>query len=175
MAIHIIKGNPDEIRKQQLTDMYAKYLEDLTPYNNELRDMDYNKKAKERIAEFADSKATHIVQICSEQGLVGFAILGKYPNAYGNKDVYIEEFYIAEEYRRMGMGLEAMHQITTLYPSSDISLFVLKKNHPADRFWEATMNLLGYHDDAKSGRVSPPSTKDFDYPEEGLCFKYFVR
>lgn len=92
--------------------------------------------------------------ILNDEGkIVGFVLLGQYPNSFSRHDIFIGEFYVIPEYRRHGHGLAAVNSLIDLYPEYDISMFILKKNFGAKLFWNKALSMRGYVERTSVGSV----------------------
>ncbi len=68
----------------------------------------------------------------ANEKIAGFCFLRDFPEEPGNFD--IEEFFIANEFRRQGVGTQCLARLIALHPGAWI-VRVLKENEKALRFW----------------------------------------
>jgi aminoglycoside 6'-N-acetyltransferase I len=66
----------------------------------------------------------------------GFADVARPPHASPSVDYRIEDFFIVNKWRRVGVGREALRLIVERYPGR-WEVGWLPKNEPAARFWRA--------------------------------------
>lgn len=82
-----------------------------------------------------------------ETEAVGFYILGEYPNSFSRNDIVVSQFFIKRQYRKKGIGQAVIEKCilkTAEKRGENVSLFVLKKNEGARKFWKKAMSRLGY-------------------------------
>ena len=94
--------------------------------------------------EYINTECSDWIDIFSDNGkLIGFAIIGYYPNCHPDAEVYITEAYIIPEYRRQGY----MHKTITQYIKNNhgtYCLFIVKNNDIALQFWQKVFADNGY-------------------------------
>ncbi len=167
--LRTIKDVEDTKAKQ----LYEAYLKDLSLYSEDLKGKDLVKIASEEVTRCVLKKDTEFLIAYDEADvLVGFAIIGTFPNAYSQKDFYIQEFFIKE--KRRGNGTKLFQALVNRYRRylDDISFFVLEKNTPALKFWESVGKK--YKDLAKLGFVTAPQLED-DRTDKFQFFYYTQR
>ena len=164
----INKQNISNNFMKEMFNAYAKYLRYLRPHNPKLQELKDGLQilnaAIEEVNSAYNDPVTGFEIFLSDDIQVGFAFIGMSPNAYGINDIYIQEFCIYEQFQRKGYGTKAVEQITQKWPDYDISLFILKENDPAKKFWNKTMENLGYREKVREGMIIPP---DSDIDPEG--------
>ena len=149
-----------------ITSLYVNYLKELSPYDDAIpkNDKEIKHMAKEMVIEYAESSHTTIYVIVKTE-IIGFFVVGQWPQAYATDDVYIMQFYISKPYQRKGYGKTAVKlftESTEFYNlTDDISLFVLFGN-PASYFWTKIFKELGYKDLVKTGKIAPPTEENMD-------------
>ena len=118
-------------------------------YINELQTIKKSKKfnteeIKKIYNNYINLEHSDWINVLSDEGnLVGFAIIGYYPNCHPDAEVYISEVYIMPEYRRK----RYMHRTITEYIKKNpgtYCLFILNENHNALKFWNQVFSDNGY-------------------------------
>ena len=97
---------------------------------------------------------------------VGFVITGQYPNAFSKGDIYIQEFFVREEFQRKGIGKQAIEKRLSR-TGKDVSMYIIQNNEPAKFFWSNTMAKLGYEDRFRVADITATT-------EDGLDFRYYT-
>lgn len=87
--------------------------------------------------------------------LVGFVVVGQYPNCHPAADYYIEDVYVHPMYRGKGLVRDFLIQHMKETGGSVYCLFVLVKNTMAARFWDHVFTLAGYEPLALSEIAKP--------------------
>lgn len=93
-----------------------------------------------------------------ENKIVGFTMLNDYPYLLPEKITCLSEFFVMEEYRRLGVGLSAAKQIFVKYPGR-IILEVRKSNLKAEPFWNKAISSFG----VKSHEIRNERYRDVDW------------
>ena len=132
-------------------DVYVEYLKALTPYNPLLKGKDtneLNRIAFENLINtinsvFSDMYLLSSDGISSYEDIIGFAIIGKYPNSYDENSLYIQEFFIRKEYRKKGYGRQFA---TELLKNTNKNVFyeTLNENIIGSLFWKNVLSKMGY-------------------------------
>lgn len=151
VSLKEIKTEPE---RMQLAKMYGEYLEQLSHYSVMLQNKLFSgNKALMVYEESVQHNHRKDYFIVCGSMVCGFIFIGTYPNSFSAADIYIQEFYVQEAYRRTGVGSQAVRLLQKKY-NKDISLFILKRNIPADTFWKKIMRETGYYDRASLGGIN---------------------
>ncbi len=169
-----------------IIDMYVRYLNKLKPYNKELQKSDvapfFKEVADEEIKDAVNRKDTEFLLFFDKTDInktepLGFAIVGNFPNAYNESDIYIQEFYVDK--RRCGIGKKAVSEILQRYDKyfmpekTDVSMFILEENFQARIFWKNVMEGHGFVELVKTGEVSCDKNHRLMPVGTDLLFKYW--
>ncbi len=132
--------------------LYADYMIEMSFMNPALKRLiaktgePVSKMALEEIEFFYREENTGIYFIRHGGMLVGFVVLGTFPNASIDGALYIQEFYVLPQFRRKGFGRAAVRIICESCKDQKVEFFVLKENPVAKRFWMKAMKCMGYTD-----------------------------
>ena len=186
MQITEITKKNSPVPTSWLIDMYTEYLKKILPYSKELQKPEKRDFLQEIAAEELENtlsrRDTDFLTFFTDEDVnkknpLGFAIIGRFPNAYGSNDIYIQEFYICE--RKQGIGREVVKLILERYENlffgenMDVSMFILEENFPARLFWKNVMEKMGYRELVKTREIIPPSEDRFGATEAELRFEYW--
>ena len=121
--------------------MLCNYLDELWAIKGLTPQEDSEKK--QFYAEIISNNHTQWIDIRKGNKLVGFLLIGTPPNCHPDANFYIEEAYIMPSYRR--------NRLMSLTVSEFVKnnkgiycLFILKRNVPAQNFWQKIFTELGY-------------------------------
>lgn len=151
------------INNKELEAVYGRYLASLKPYSTDLQREGISLEviARKEVERSSKEAISRMIAFCENTDLpfptvVGFAIVGFYPNAYGYSDNYLQEFYVDRPGE--GIGKEALYTLLDYMPGNreDLSLYVLEKNTPAIGFFNHVMEQKGYTDLARKKIILPP-------------------
>ena len=81
--------------------------------------------------------------------IVGFVLIGTFPNALFEDDIFIQDIYIKPEKRRKGIATATIINILERKCYLDkewLSLFILKNNEVGKEFWKNLTSKLGLTD-----------------------------
>lgn len=141
----------------ELKNLYIEYMISLSRFDSALARMSLEKIRKEAKQEIESALNYYgqIYLVFSDNNLAGMVIVGTYPNAFCRSDIYIQEFYIRKAFRRKGIGREVfgmiLHSSEIAGDRKDVSMFILQKNDPANKFWGHIMVELGFEDRTEAG------------------------
>ena len=151
--------------------LYVEYLKSLLMFNRDLQDdlvhgkLTLRTVAKEEINSAINEPYNELFLFVNdsndikEDSFLGFAIVGVNPNSYGASDIYIQEFFVAPEYRGQGIGREAVYKIIDCYKKDrlyNVSLCILENNYPAKSFWDNVFPKNKWDDLIKTKELLPP-------------------
>ena len=147
--------------RKLLREMCKNYLADLSRYRDLAQD---DEEIKDACCE-AGHRRDFFITLDNKP--IGFVMLGDFPNSFSKHDLYIQEFFIKNEYRQKGYGREAVKRITETFKDFDFSLFIIEKNSPAIRFWDTVFMQLSYENRLAAANVE---TSTWDH----MTFRYFT-
>ena len=165
-----IKRVKNEQDRNVLARLYSDYLKSLSDFSPDVEEALFRGEgailACKNSAERRDRK--DYLVIADEYNVIGFVMLGEYPNSLSRHDIYVQEFFIKEKYRRQGVGTEVVKKLLEK-ETKDVSLYILKRNYPAVGFWTEIMTKLGYEDRSALGNIG--------YIEKNglLHWRYYVK
>lgn len=171
---------PNGISKSYMEKVYENYLKSLLPYSTDLRELspeELNKIAKEEVARGINSDKSKLVLFTVDGDLpfptiIGFAIVGTWPNSYCYEDLYIQEFYIDKPHQHYGE--QAIDLLIRSFNALDYSLFILEDNKNALAFWNHVMEKQGFLDMVKARLISPPEGDVFEEKkQDDFIFQYW--
>lgn len=145
ISLKTIKAN-DERKKLKL--LYMEYLHQLSQYK--IFDASFEATTHEM---YIDEEYREDMFIMLDDKPIGFAMIGHYPNAFTDRDIYIQEFFVKGKYQNEGYGRQAVRLIAQKYGYKDISLFVIKANQKAIDFWPNVLNKIGHFCRLKEGGI----------------------
>lgn len=151
------------------SDMYFDKFKDMIfAYIHELHLIDPEhvrpRTSDELIGEYFGVEDTFCCALVDNNVCVGFVILGGGKNCHPDADLYIEEFYIAESYRRKGKGQAFVAMLLEGVPS--VCFFILKNNEEAKKFWQKIFGT--WKDCSKEARKTIGMMEDSDWCEHHL-------
>ena len=134
------------------TRLYADYMSEMSFMNPALNRLitktgkPISSLAAEEVETIYKEKNTEIYFIRHGGMLVGFIVLGLFPNASVEDALYIQEFCILPQFRRKGFGRAAVRLICEVCRDRKLEFFILKENPGAIDFWIKVMKRMGYTD-----------------------------
>lgn len=147
-GVYFIMCRLSAVKKEDYPQLRALYR----MYVREIRRLEEHVKPHETESELEsiDGRTDYFIVNDSNQ-IIGFILLGFYPNSFSRHDIFIGEFYICPEYRRHGYGTDAVKELIKMYSEFDISMFVLKKNLGAKLFWNYVFSKYEYVERTRAG------------------------
>lgn len=124
--------------------MYKDYVQTLAPYNPLVKVQLAEDYACYYLSqEFTAGISAYLLKT-QEDETVGFIIVGSGDMDTAPKTNWcIHEFYILPEYRRKGVGIKALEKFQKMH-TGKVCYFVLKQNTPAQAFWKAATERMGW-------------------------------
>ncbi len=123
--------------------MYVKYIgNDIKQYSRYYQAINPSQRELEQEALDYFSAYFDICLICNDDSkFVGFFITCNpfHPCCPKRSDFHITEFYIAEEYRKLGIATEVVNKLLEDKKGKTVSLHVLSHNAPALGFWHKVL------------------------------------
>ena len=129
----MIKFVPAYYDRELFRGMLKDYLNILKRYDNKIRFEEETVDSAKWITDFIERDGEKCGFVCKEE--VDFE--GK------DSLLYIGEFYIAPEYRNMGIGKEAVKTVLEAW-RGDIFFYILDGNLDGEAFWNSVGNELGW-------------------------------
>ena len=95
--------------------------------------------------------------IIVDKEIVGFILVGTFPNALCKDDIFIQDIYIKPDKRKKGLATSAVIDVWNNRRYQDkecLSLFILKNNIGAKEFWLKLTQRLGLTDRLAMGGIT---------------------
>jgi predicted acetyltransferase len=159
MSISIRDTRQTKSDRTWIESVYRDYLNDLAPLGTGVFPAlsEFGHREPDQLASwFADSSA-HLLTILKEDSPVGFAMVRTGAMPVGNErfDYSMAEFFIAREWRRRGLGQEAVRLIWDRF-AGRWHIMEYLRNAPAVAFWRRVVNAYtrsNYRERSSSGEV----------------------
>ncbi len=159
MTISIRDTRQTKSDRTWIESVYRDYLNDLAPLGTGVFPAlsEFGHREPDQLASwFADSSA-HLLTILKEDSPVGFAMVRSGAMPVGNErfDYSMSEFFIAREWRRRGLGQEAVRLICDRF-AGRWHIMEYLRNAPAVAFWRRVVNAYtrsNYRERSSSGEV----------------------
>ncbi len=128
-----------------VNELSQSYLGDLAMYNTSLKRDSHGYYDNNYFNIFFSDERHIPLALIVNQKIIGFIML-----SVGKAvDYIIQDFYISQDYRKKGIGHNAMKQIFSSY-SGKYGFDVLPDNVPAINFWRAVLQKNGFKWDEKT-------------------------
>ncbi len=121
--------------------MWTEYTKELHAFSDFVHEDD-KKEAYELYCQFAKNPDVEMYSVNADGAVCGFLILGRRNNTHPSTDVFIQELYIKQDYRRKGIGKTVVSDLLKNTPAN-YCLYILKENMPAKSFWKSIFSLPG--------------------------------
>jgi predicted acetyltransferase len=139
LTLHDARTSPE--LATWLKDAYYRYIEELVVFDPDMysRDPEGNWQP-DYLPYWMSHDFCHPLVVTSDATPVAFAFIGVQPFPFMSADRShrVCEFYVDRAARRTGMGRETVRALLASRPGA-WELFVLEKNHTAQRFWQAVL------------------------------------
>ncbi len=128
----------DEIRYRLVSD----YLDELRKIQDIPQATEEEKK--QLFSEYKqNAQWIDIYDTQNRETIIGFLLIGVYPNCHPDADYYIEEAYVKPKYRRSKHMTKAVIDFVKQHPGV-YCMFILNNNYGAYGFWNTVFKSLGY-------------------------------
>jgi predicted acetyltransferase len=148
--------------KRVLQELMQHYLHDLSPYTGERAGAD-GKYALDAYfdAYWTEDQRHPYLLMAKRNQMVGFALVRE----LADNQHSVAEFYIAQKYRRAGMGQEFSRILFGLHPGKWV-VAEMESNLPAIAFWRKVIDKLtgGRYTETWSDRQPCGPKQEFDFP-----------
>lgn len=121
---------------KEFSELYRDYVEEMLAYVESSTRADPVSMAQEVFLRYVDTSAHWGYLIQADGQARGFCLLRHYPGEQKTFDM--EQFYVAPELRRTGMGQSALMMVLRHFPGEWL-IRVLKPNTRALQFWERSL------------------------------------
>ena len=120
--------------------MYHEYMREIL----QMSDDEYSEKDTDKaFCFYLDRTFIEWIDIYFGTRLVGFIIIGSYPECHPDADRFIIQAYVQPEYRRRGLASDVVSEYIRNNPGTYV-MDILKANEPARKFWFETFYKNGY-------------------------------